>query len=67
MWKENPQPTPNAETLDIEHLRNAPKCELKQLDIFSLNVILDFNNIKHEILCDCLIVNVEKTPLKNFI
>ena len=65
--KKNPQFIPNAETLDIEHLIKDPKCELKQLDIISLNVILDFINIKHEILSDCLIVNVKKTLLKNFI
>ena len=39
--KKNPQSILNAETLDIVHLRKAPKCELEQLDIVSLNVILD--------------------------
>ena len=66
MWKKNPQPILNAETLDIVHLRKAPKCELKQLDIVSLNVILDFENIKHEILSNCLIVNLEKNTAKKF-
>ena len=37
MKKKNPQSILNAETLDIVHLRKAPKCELKRLDIFSLD------------------------------
>ena len=65
--KKNPLVIPNAEILDIEHIIKDPKCEPKQLDIVSLNVIIDFDDIKHEILSDSLIANVEKTLLEKFI
>ena len=37
---------------------------LNNLDIVSLNVIIDFDDIKHEILSDSLIATVEKNTAR---